>query len=644
MSRLSERDRAAALILALLVGLFTWWGLKQGAYFGPVFYPGAVCVYALLFLLLAFTPLRERLDRAGAVALLAIACLGAWTLLGLIWTPAPASAVGDAQRIFLYASLFAIGIWSRRLIGRETFALIAPVAVAGVLIGVVTTATIAFGSDVALYLHVDGTLKFPFGYRNANAAFLLLCTWPLLSAATSNRTPWLLRGLIVGCATMLIELAILSQSRGSLPATCIALVVFLGLSPHRLRAAAILLLAVLPALVATPTLLEVFQHGRADARALELLHHSAAAIAISSAFAAVFAAIVLRLLYPRLNLGPKRVRLLSYACALIAVVGVVVGSGIVIARHGGPVKFIDQRVSQFDRVGYPNLSHQSTRFGFNIGSNRGDFWRVALHEGLDHPIVGGGPGSFEIAYQKDRRSTEEPKDPHSVEMLMFSELGVVGVALFATFLIAATIAAVRSRRAGPLAAGVIAGALAAASQWLVHSSYDWLWYYPGVTAPAVYLLGAVAAQGGGVLHGAWVRRIRLAGLVGLAVLALSVVPLFLSEQFTSRALGEWRTDVSGSYSDLDRASALNPFDVEPLLDKGEIAGLAGDRTLAISSFRKAQQLEPESYAPYYLAARELRFVAPSAARRLIARARFLNPLNPRVRALSRGLEARPRPR
>jgi O-Antigen ligase len=635
---MSDRQRAAAFVLGLLSAFFAWWAIKQGAYFGTVFYPGAICCYALLFLLILYGPRGERLGRAGLIALIALLGLGMWTLLALAWTPAPGSAVGDAQRIFLYGALFALGAWARRLLGRQSLALLAPVALAGAVVGVVATATLAFGSDVSAYLHVDGTLRYPVGYRNANAAFLLLCAWPLLSLAISNATRLPLRALAIAAATMLLELALLSQSRGSVPATCVALVVFLAISRHRLRAAAVLALAVLPVLAAAPTLLTVFQHGKADGRSLQLLHESAAAIALSTLGAAILAAVALRFIYPRLNLGPRRVRLLSRACAAAALLAVLGATVAVLARHGGPIGFIDQRADELTHVGYPNLSHQPSRFGFNIGSNRGDFWRVALNEGVEHPIMGGGPGSFEIAYQRHRRSTEEPKDPHSVELLMFSELGLVGVVLFVVFLGGATASLLRGRRAGIGAATVVAGAGAAAAQWLTHSSYDWLWYYPGVTAPAIYLLGALTAPraaGVGGDRALWARR----GALAVLVVAVAItVPLFLSERFIASAMSVWRGDPRAAYSDLDSAASLNPFDAAPLLDKGALASVLGDRAVALSALKSARQLEPESYEPYYLSARELRLLAPAAARRLVEKARALNPLNPQVLSLSRDVE------
>jgi O-antigen ligase len=72
-------------------------------------------------------------------------------------------------------------------------------------------------------------------------------------------------------------------------------------------------------------------------------------------------------------------------------------------------------------------------------------------------------------------------------MLMLTELGLPGLILFAGFVVTATAGIVRSRAASPALA---AAALAAGAYWLVHSSYDWFWNYPALTAPAIFLLGA----------------------------------------------------------------------------------------------------------------------------------------------------------
>jgi hypothetical protein len=625
-------------VLVALTALFIWWSWRQGAYFDQVFYPGAIGVYALLALILWLSPPLRASGLPARIAFLSLFLLAGWTLLSIVWTPAPATAVAGAQRAFLYVALFALGVWLVRVLRERPLPAIAPVALAGTLVGVAAVITLAGGTDIDAYVHGDATLRFPIGYRNANAAFWLLCTWPLLALATDIELRWWLRSLAIGSATMLIELGVLAQSRGSLPAVAVALLVYLIVSPRRLRAAAVIALAALPMLPALPILLDVFQHGGADATTLELLHDSAGAIALTSALSVALSAVVLWGIHPRLRLGPTRVRQLSWVTGILAAIAVVVAGSAFVSRHGGPVGFVDQRVSEFRRVGYPDLSRQGIRFGANVGSNRNDFWRVALREGADHPLLGGGPGSFELAYLKERRSGETPKDPHGSGFLMFSELGVPGTLLFVTFLVAAGVAGWRARRSGPSGAIVAAGALGGAAQCFFQGAYDWFWHYPGVTAPAVFLLGVAA--GGDVVErgGEWTRRLRFPGLALAVLLAAVAVPLFLADRFTTRALQEWPVDVGGAYEDLDRATDLNPFDARPLLVKGVIASRVGDRKLALANFREARSRVPESYVSYFLIAQELERQNPVAARRALAQAQALNPRGLEVVLLGRRLK------
>ena len=76
---------------------------------------------------------------------------------------------------------------------------------------------------------------------------------------------------------------------------------------------------------------------------------------------------------------------------------------------------------------------------------------------------------------------------------MLSELGIVGLLLFGGFLVAGTVAGLRSRRSAPAAAALSAAALTAVAYWIVHASYDWFWHYPGITAPVLFMFGAAAA-------------------------------------------------------------------------------------------------------------------------------------------------------
>jgi len=630
------RTRTAALVLALVAALFTWWGWKQGAYFGSIFYPGALAVFLLLALLLAMAPFGVRFTGPARVALVALVALSVWALLSAFWSPIPASAVEYAWHGFLYLAVFLLGTWTTYLLRGRMAAALLPLAFAGAAIGVGATAVLANGTDITWYLHSDATLRFPIGYRNADAAFFMICLWPLLALVASD-WDWRLRALLVPAGTILVELTFLSQSRGSLPAVVLAGLVFLFASRDRLRATAAVALVLVPALPALPTLLEVYRHGAADEAALSLLSDSAGVIAVTAMLSLLAAIVAFGAAEPRIRLAATTRASLSRGLALTALLATLVGGFFFVSRHGGPVGFVDQRVDEFTSVGYPDLSGQGIRYGANVGSNRHDFWRVAIDQGAEQPLFGGGGGSFQLAYLEHRRSDETPEDPHSLEALMFSELGLPGLALLIVFVVGVTLAALRARRLGPAAAVLVAGALAAATQWLAQSSYDWLWNYPGVTAPAFFLLGAAIAPGlldPGARHAG---RLRVGAALALVAVALLGAPLYLSSRYVERGYDEIRRDPAVAIADFESAANLNPLDAEPLLYKGTVEARLGETEAALASLGEALDREPDAFLPHYLIARLLQESDPAAAEAELRRAEELNPRDKAVAALRREL-------
>lgn len=623
----------------MLGGFFAWWAWKDGAYFGTVFYPGAVLAFTLLALLVFVVPLRRRVSGPALVASIALVALGAWTVVSLAWSPDRTVAVADSYKALFYAAMFGVGIWTCSLLGRRVDWALAPVAFAGVVVGIGTTITLATGHDLHTYLHPDATLRFPIGYRNAEAAFLMICVWALLVLAVGGRAKWPLRAVMLAGATMLLELVVLAQSRGSLPAGVVALVFYLILAPNRLRQVVYLALAIAPIVVALPTLLDVFQHGEI-AGSLPLLRSASKAVALTTLLSFVLAAACLALLEPRMELGEKWTKRISRSLAVATIVAVAVGVGAFLSAEGGPVHFIDQRLAEFNRGVSPSFHRASTRFGVNVSSERGDLWRVASDEFVDHPVLGGGPGSFQFAYLQNRHTVITPKDPHSIELLMLSELGLPGFILLVCFLGGAAVAAIRARRAGRSAAVLSAGAVVVGSYWLIHSSYDWFWRYPAVTAPVIFLLGAAVTPALRETSRLAPSRWRLVPFALLIVLAAGTIPLYLAERYKNRALEEWQANPAAAYADLDQATKLDPFDLEPLLIKGVIASKRGERGLALVSFEKAESRVPRNYAPHYFIARELVGTNPRVARAELARARALNPKDPQVLALSHQLAQR----
>ena len=635
------RIRIAALLLVAVTTLIGWWAWKQGAYFGPVFYPGAFVVFGLLAMVVALAPLAARLRGPARVALLALVALAAWMLLSALWSPTPAAAVKYAEHIFLYAAVFGLGIWITNLLAARMLLALTPLAIAGTLVAIATVIVLATGADVTWYLHEDATLRFPIGYRNANAAFFMICLWSVLALAVETDWRWELRALAIGAGTILIELTFLAQSRGSVPGVALALLVYLILTSNRLRAAVMLGLMVLPALLAIPTLLDVYRHGSADAAVIPLLRSSAKAIGITGVVSLLVSSLALGGIAPRLWLRERTISSIGRIAAVTALLVVLIGGSLFVSRHGGPVGFVDQRVKEFNRVGYPGLHGQGIRYGANVGSNRHDFWRVAIDEGNDHPLLGGGGGAFQVVYLEHRLSDEGPEDPHSMEALMFSELGFPGLALLLAFLLSAALAAWKSKRLGPRAAGLVAGCLAGAAQWFVQGSFDWLWNYPGITAPAIFLLGVAAAPALLDPFASRSGRWRRPAVVALAVLALVTVPLFLSDRYAQRAYDESTADPHAAISDFERAAKLDPLDAGPLLSKGSVELKLGEAPAALKTFREAVDREPDNYAAQYYLASGLAESDADAARVAADKAHQLNPQDPGITALQRRLDEKP---
>ncbi len=633
------RPEAAIPLLIAALGLVAWWGWKQGAYFGPVFYPGAIALFLLVALALMIVPLPGRPDPFATLALAAVGGLGAWTLASILWTPTPAAALADAQRVFAYAAVFGVGLWTVRLLGARSIGALLPVAIGGAGVGAATVIAFGTGSDFNWLLHSDATLRFPIGYRNANAAFFLTCLWPLIGLATHNEWRWYLRALAVAAATMLIELAILAQSRGSLPAAAVALLAVLVLSPHRLRSAVLVVLAAIPTIPALPALLDVYRHGTADRGVVPLLHDAAAAVALSTAGSLLLAAIALGLVYPQLRLGPARVRAISWVAGVAATLVVLAGGAIFVAkpRRPGRLRRPEGEGVRQGRVPRPAQPGNPLRRQRRLQSPR-------LLAGRARPGGGSPPARGRSRLLSDRLPPTSPQRREPAGPAQPDRQGGLGAGPDRPR------AADRLRRRLPRRGGPVQAPRAGSPrrwsprrwpggvQWFVQGCYDWFWQYPGVSAPGFYLLGVAAGPAIAARRRAPAAApVRWALAAALVAAALVAVPLFVSDRYAQRGLAEVGSDPDAALRDLGRAADLNPLADEPLIERGAVAAGVGDPALALSSFRDAVDRVPDNYASHWFIARELLHSRPAAARAALERARELNPRGPEVRALERRL-------
>jgi O-antigen ligase len=512
-----------------------------------------------------------------------------------------------------------------------------PIAAAGAFAGVATV--IALAGDVPRdVLEVDGTLDFPLGYRNATAAFFAIALFPALGLAANRDLDWRLRGVAFATATLCMDFVLLCQSRGSIAALAVAVAVYVLMSPDRLRTLSWLALATLPALPVLPAASDLFsasEHGIAGV--VPEMHAAGLACALTSLGALVLGTAVARFerhLPGLRSAGAGSNRTVARGVALVAVLGLI---GF-IATVGNPIDWAGERLDEFRAGGSPDVSGPVGRFTFNAGSNRKELWRVALDDFAEDPLFGEGSGGFEYSWLRKRSvAAVDARDAHSVELELLSELGAPGLLLLVTALGGTTVAILRARRLGPSAGALSAVALAVGAYWLLHTSVDWFWPYPAVTAPVIALLGSACAPGVLALRPRPLRRARRLALVGLAVLALSMVPPFLSERYVNDAYAGWRTDLARAYDDLDRAQELNRLSVVPILAEGAIAREAGDRARALAAFREAAEKRPQEWATHYLLADLERSEDPAMARNEIRVALELDPLGARIRSLAERL-------
>jgi tetratricopeptide (TPR) repeat protein len=397
---------------------------------------------------------------------------------------------------------------------------------------------------------------------------------------------------------------LLTQSKGGGVALAISAIVVFAVAPGRLR---LLVPALIVAALVGPQfgpLTAPFDAGQGLADAARhagftMLWLTAAAAVAGAAYA---------LLDRRLELSPRVVR----GAGALALAGVAAAS---IALAAGfftsvdhPGRFAADHWRSFKHL--PENESGSTHF-ISLGSNRYDFWRVALEDFRDHPLAGIGARGFGPAYLIEGRSRETPARAHSVELDALSEVGIVGFLLLAGALVPLFAVSFQGLRRNELPA---TAAFAGGAYWLVHASADWNWSIPAVGLPFFLLLGAGAAS-----RRAPPLRARTAvpaGVAAVAVALIAFVPPWLSARLSAQALD------SGS-SSLRWARRLDPLSVRPYLVQ---ASLASHPAEAIPPLRQAVDKEPRSVeVRYSLGLAYARAGRTRDARRELLVARRLDP-------------------
>jgi O-antigen ligase len=640
IDRLRFLDQGPEVLGALLIGgvltiVWLWWTLAFGAFFPTVLYPGTVLTFLFLALLIPFTPLPIQTRGPHVVAVGSLLALALWMLLSAFWSPVPDAAIEDAVRTGLYAAAFTLGLWFAVLLGRSVVSSLAPIVVAGGFLVTLTLVRAVLAGDSSALLSGDGTLDYPLGYRNAEAALSFVVFWVATGAASHPRTSIRWRIPSAAIASGALSLAVLSQSRGSLLAASVALVVYVISSRDRARAVSTLFAIAAPVLISVPVLVSPFDALGDPQALLTGLHRAGAAAILTSIISAglVYVTILAarRGVFDRPSREiPRRAVAIGAVCLVIAAVPILAAAG--------TGDWIDERVTEFQEGGVPDLATSESRFTFSASSSRNDYWRVALDDALQNPVLGTGAGGFEVTYLRERDSPETPRDAHNVVLEIAGEFGLPGLLLFLAAATAAVTAAIRSRQYGPNAALVSSVALTCAAYWAVQSSIDWLWSFPVPTAVVLALLGSASAVSSRALRDRSMRNRRRGAILALVAGSILIIPFFVSERLTAVGAREQASGETGdAYRDLQAAADLNRLSDTPLLLLAETARRAGDDQRALDALAEARSRQPDDYVNYVLTARVLAPTDPQAALRELDRARTLNPNEPTIDRLERRL-------
>jgi hypothetical protein len=569
--------------------------------------------------------------RWAAVALVAY---GAWSALSIAWAVDKGDAWDGANRTLLYGAVFlAISLvpWT----GRAALVALTAVVAVTTAVGVDAVDHAASAAD-PLDSFVKGRLAAPMGYTNATACLLLSVFWIAVGLAARRRAAFALRAATLACAGVLLSVALLCQSRGGALTFPIVAAVFFAIARDRLRClVALLLVGGVVALNSAP-LLDVFSGIEANRDPHVLLHRAQHALVL--VFLELLAAGALWAVVDARGRVPARVTDWTGRIVLNVAVVAVVGVAIAAVAVPQPRHKVVHAWHQFTSNQLP--VDGTAHFSAGLGSNRYDFWRVALREFQRHPVNGVGVDNFAIDYVKERKSDEEPLYPHSLELRAISQTGVIGALLLGAFLVLATLAGLSGRRLGESDASAAAPlALMPFADWLLHGSADWFWEFPplGVLGIAGVALAAALGTRHERIARNRHRRVALslvtvsaATAVFLAAVASFAFPL-VAQRLVHAAAQGWHANPGKARSRLDTARRLNPLSEQPDLIAAEIALRLKDWPWMDAALRDAIRRDPKDWYTYF----ELGLVEDVQGHRAAAlfalhRAHDLNPRDPIV--------------
>jgi hypothetical protein len=600
---------------------------------------------------------RARVPAWGAWSVALMLAFSALTALSVVWSVEPDASWQDAGRMFAFSGEFVLAVALARA---------APGAWRSVLGGVVVAATVVCGWALLTKVfpnHLDAhdpyaRLRAPYDYWNAigltAAMGAIACMW--LGSRRGGHA--LLSALGYPAMGVMLVTLLLAYSRGALAALVIALIVWFGVTPLRLRGAATLIAG---GVGAAGVVAFAFSRHALSSDNVALADRTHAGHQLGVLLVVMIVALTLvgvaicfqRERTPLAQGARRRVGALMLAVLALAILG---AAGALAASHRGLTGSVSHAFHSLTDPHAPVPPNTPGRLTA-IASVRARYWNEALKVFQAHPALGSGAEGYATARLRYRTETLDVRHAHGFGVQTLADLGLVGVATALALLLAWMAAAGRCthpfnrrwRRPALRARGAprirwpswqrfplpytperigLLTMLSLVAAFGVHSLVDWTWYVPGDACVALLCAGWLAGRGElqaarargpgsdgmavapaaalGALprHAAgWVRKNpRTAGLAGVCLAAALLA-----------AWSEWQPQRSADAS--QRALALVSHSFRE----------------AEASARTAVSRDPLSaQALFTLAAVQQASSAPEAARATLQRAVRLQPSNPQT--------------
>lgn len=652
------RESPGLIPCSVAIVVLLWWAAADGGFDPLTWLPGSLVLLGVTAAYVLAAPGGYRGGKVLGLAMLAFAAFVCWSFLSTAWSETPALAWAGSNLTLAYFLVFVLFAW-RAFSPTAAAGLIGLYALGVGVIGLVTTERIA-ASGNPLEFFIAGRLASPINYPNANCALFLSGAIPALVLASRREVHWLVRGLLVSAAGVLAELALMSQSRASLVALPVTLVLLLAFVPGRIRfvLTVVPVAAVVAAVGARPVLrtYEAVVSGSDLTRVL-----GDARLAILGTAALLFVAGSAMGLIDRSVRVPRRIKVAAGVAIIgVGLAGIAAASAVFVQRYDP----LNNASIWWDRFSGGSYLYEADtpHLVSGLGSGRYDIWRVAVDVFERDVIVGAGVDTFGADYLRLRTRLDDPVYTHSIELRTLEGTGVIGALLLLSAFGAAGIVATRGARSTTeFGRAVLVAAFGVVTYWLVHGSVDWFWEMPILGASAFACMGILASIGsprtrdrptnadpfpktvagtttpvdspsasvGRRTHRQHVRT----AVLGLAMLACGTSLMFpwLSARDVQAASHGWVSDPAGAFARLDRARSLNPLSDEPDIYAAVIAAQLGDTARQRASLERAIQRNPLNwYSHLALGALDAREGRRKDGLRELELAAGLDPLEPTI--------------